>query len=310
MESPLSSNAVLKHRTQTWQLAVCAFVCAYLTLCIATNSARVYHWFILIAIPAALLSAERGRRFFLDWAPLFAFWLVYDRLRMFQPLLYDRVSVERPYSLEQELFGWIVKGAIPAHEAHAWLAADQGTAAKAIEWGAQFIYFSHLFVVPLVIAALWVLGMTRERSRASFERHVRAFTLLNFAALACYLLIPVAPPWWVTLNGMAKPTPDLVMHADITSAMHGPLIQAMIRNASQWFAAVPSLHGGYPVLLFLLARRKTSRAMLTALVVYGVAMWASTVVLNQHYVIDLVAGAILAIAAFCAEVMWYNKERS
>jgi hypothetical protein len=310
MESLLSSNPLPKHRTQTWQVAVCAFVCVYLAVGLATNSVRVYHWFMLLAIPGALLSAERGRRFFLDWAPLFAFWLVYDRLRLLQPLLYSRVAVERPYSLEQKVFGWIVSGGIPAHGAHAWLSADQGTFAKTIEWAAQLIYFSHLFLVPLAIAALWILGVTRERARAAFERHIRAFTLLNFSAIAVYLLIPVAPPWWVTLNGMARPTPDLVMHADMTMAMHGSLIQAMIRNASQWFAAVPSLHGAYPVLLVLLASGRTKRATLVVLVLYGAAMWASTVVLNQHYVIDLVAGAILAIVAYYAELIWFQKERS
>ena len=310
MESLLSSNALTKHRTQVWQWAVSAFVCAYLALGVATHSLRSYHWFMLLAVPAALLSAERGRRFFLDWAPLFAFWLVYDRLRLLQPLLYSRVAVERPYSLERELFGWIVNGAIPAHEAQAWLTADQSLVARTIVWAAQLIYFSHLFVVPIAIAALWLLGMTRERTRACFKQYVRAFTLLNFSAIAVYLLIPVAPPWWVTLNGMSKPTPSLVLNADMTLAMHGPLIQAMIRNASQWFAAVPSLHGAYPVLLFLLARRHASSAALVGLVLYGSAMWVATVVLNQHYVIDLIAGAILAIAAYWIELHYYKKQRA
>ena len=310
MESPLSSNALIKHRTQAWQLAICAFVCAYLALGVATHSVRSYHWLMLLVIPGALLSAERGRRFFLDWAPLFAFWLVYDRLRLLQPLLYSRVAVERPYSIEHAIFGWLANGAIPAHEAQAWLTADQSLAAKTIEWAAQLVYFSHLFVVPLAIAGLWLLGLSRERFRSSFERHIRAFTFLSFSAVAIYLLIPVAPPWWVTLNGMAKPTQALILNADMTLAMHGPLIQAMIRNASQWFAAVPSLHGAYPVLLFLLARPIANRAMLVGLVMYGSAMWAATVVLNQHYVIDLIAGALLAIAAYYAELLYHKKQRA
>ncbi|HSE36384.1 MAG TPA: hypothetical protein VLG74_03720, partial [Blastocatellia bacterium] len=84
----MSSEALLKHRTQPWQVVVCCFVFAYLALGVATSSVRGYHWFMLLAVPGALLSGERGRRFFLDWAPLFAFWLVYDRLRLIQPLLF------------------------------------------------------------------------------------------------------------------------------------------------------------------------------------------------------------------------------
>jgi len=256
---------------------------------------------MLLAIPGALLSAERGRRLFLDWSPLFAFWLVYDRLRLIQPLLYSRVAVESPFLTERAIFGWLANGVVPAHAAHAWLASHSGPEATGIEWTAQIVYFSHLFVAPLVIAALWVLGSSRNRYRAAFHRHIRAFTILNFSAIVVYLLLPVAPPWWVTLNGMAQPTAELVSHSDVARAMHGVLIQAMIRSASQLFAAVPSLHGAYPILLLLLFPRKESRFVFAAVALYACAMWTATVVLNQHYLIDLFAGAFLAIAAWRVE---------
>jgi membrane-associated phospholipid phosphatase len=173
-----------------------------------------------------------------------------------------------------------------------------GSLALTISWSAQFVYFSHLFVAPLVIALIWLLGVSSECYQSTFKEYVRAFTFLNFSAIVVYLLVPVAPPWWVTLNGMAQPTAVLVSQANVASAMHGSLIQAMIRNASQWFAAVPSLHGAYPVLLLLLSRRKKSHLASAGLAFYGAAMWISTVVLNQHYVIDLVAGGLLAIIAW------------
>ncbi|MEK6409125.1 MAG: phosphatase PAP2 family protein [Acidobacteriota bacterium] len=296
----MSSNTLFKDRIQSWQIAVCLGVCAYLALGVATNSVRAYHWFMLLALPAALISSERGRMWFMDWAPLFAFWLVYDRLRLIQPLLYARVAVDHPFEIERWAFGWAARGAVPAHAAHAWLGAHPGALAVTIEWTAQVIYFSHLFVAPLVILSLWALGASRERYRAAFLQHIRAFTLLNFAAIVVYLLLPVAPPWWVTLNGKAQPTAELVAQANIAAAMHGRLICGMIGNASQWFAAVPSLHGAYPVLLLLLGWKNRSLKTLTGLAVYGTAMWMATVLLNQHYIVDLLAGGVLAIAAFYA----------
>lgn len=310
VELQLSSDALPKHRTQPWQAAVCLFTCAYLALGVATNSVRAYHWFMLLAIPGALLSAERGRRFFLDWSPLFAFWLVYDRLRLIQPLLYSRVAVESPFEIERAAFGWLARGAVPAHAAFEWLASHRGAAATSIEWAAQIVYFSHLFVSPLVIVALWVLGSSRERYRAAFVQFIRAFTVLNFSAIVVYLLLPVAPPWWVTLNGMTHPTAELVTQANMSTAMHGALIQGMIRNASQLFAAVPSLHGAYPVLLLLLLPRNTNRSAFTGVALYACAMWASTVVLNQHYIIDLVAGALLAIAAVRLEAFITRRRQA
>ena len=280
---------------------MCFGVLAYLALGAMTNSVRGYHWLMLAAIPAALLSAERGRRFFLDWSPLFAFWLVYDRLRLVQPLLYSRVAVEHPFLLERAAFGSLTKGAVPAHAAHSWLTAHAGPFSLTVEWTAQIVYFSHLFVVPLVILTLWLLGSSRKPYRAAFLQHVRAFTLLNFSAIVVYLLVPVAPPWWVSLNGFAQPTTELVSRANMAAAMHGVLIQGMISNASQWFAAVPSLHGAYPVLLLLLSPWKRSRLALAGIAAYGCAMWAATVILNQHYIIDLLAGALLAVAAWWVE---------
>jgi membrane-associated phospholipid phosphatase len=84
--------------------------------------------------------------------------------------------------------------------------------------------------------------------------------------------------------------------------MDGEIIRRTLATAPNWFAAFPSLHGGYPVLLFMILWRERRASWLAAVAVYGAAMWASTVVLNQHYVVDLVAGAGVAVAAF-----WFTE---
>ena len=141
--------------------------------------------------------------------------------------------------------------------ARAWLAAQSGTTAgAALSWAAQLVYLSHIFLVPLLFMYWWVRGRTSQSHRARFGRMMRAFAYLNFAAIVVYLLLPVAPPWWVSLNGMAQPTPELLAQMKISQAMDGKLVTALIRNAAQWFAAVPSLHGAYPVLLVLMAWRE------------------------------------------------------
>jgi hypothetical protein len=295
----LSSNTLIKQHIQPWQLVVCAAVCGYLAIGAATHSIRTYHWFMLIAIPGVLLAAERGRQFFLDWAPLFAFWLVYDRLRLVQPALFYRVAVDSPYLIERWAFGWIAGGEAPALAARAWLASQAGTPLSVtISWLAQAVYFSHLIFVPLLFIWLWVRGRKNERARAQFNHYMRAFAFMNFLGIMMYVLLPVAPPWWISVNGFAQPTAELVSQTKIAAGMDGALVQAMIKTAPQWFAAVPSLHGAYPVMLFLLALRNRNRWIITAIALYGAAMWTATVVLNQHYIIDLLAGALLATVAW------------
>lgn len=297
----MATEILIKPRTASWRITVCGIVVAYLALGVATNSIRSYHWLMLLAVPFSVLSGERVRQFFVDWSPLFGFWLVYDRLRLIQPFLYSRVAVARPFEIERWAFGWMASGVVPAHAAHAWLASSTSVLAVIVRGSAQVIYFSHLFFVPALICVLWLAGRRSEHSRELFKRFVRAFTILNFSAIAIYLLLPVAPPWWVTLNGMARPTIENVAQVNMVAAMNGSLIRGMIRNASQWFAAVPSLHGAYPVLLLLLLRREVSRLVLTCAALYAVAMWCATVVLNQHYIVDLMAGAAIAIAALWVE---------
>jgi inositol phosphorylceramide synthase catalytic subunit len=295
----LSSSTLIKQRIQPWQMMVCVAVCGYLAVGAATHSVRTYHWFMLLAIPGSLLAAERGRQFFLDWAPLIAFWLVYDRLRLLQPALFHRVAVESPYLIERWAFGWITRGEAPAIAARAWLASEAGTPlSMTVLWLAQGIYFSHLFLVPLFFIWLWARGRNSEGARNQFAHHMRAFAFLNFLAIIIYVLLPVAPPWWVSVNGFARPTIELISQTNMSAAMNGELVRAMIKNAPQWFAAVPSLHGAYPVMLILLSLRNRRRITVVAIAVYCASMWGATVVLNQHYIIDLLAGALLALAAW------------
>jgi membrane-associated phospholipid phosphatase len=331
----LSSSVIQKHRIQLWQIILSASVCGYLALGAATHTVRAYHWFMLAVIPASLLAAERGRQFFLDWSPLFAFWLVYDRLRLLQPLLFGRVAVDTPYAIERWAFGWLAGGDVPAHAARAWLSSQQANwLGPTIGWAAQIVYFSHLFLVPLLFVWLWRRGQSDQVYRARFIAYLRAFTVMNFMAIAIYLLLPVAPPWWISLYGTAQPTAELVAQAKMTAAMDGALIQRMIQNASQWFAAVPSLHGAYPVLLGLLAikaggrrpeagsrelirgglltTKTRSRLMMALILIYGTAMWAATVLLNQHYIIDLMAGAIIAFVAWklAPRIRWRSQNEA
>ena len=84
----------------------------------------------------------------------------------------------------------------------------------------------------------------------------------------------------------------------MSAAMDGVIVQGLIQNASHWFAAVPSLHGAYPVLLLLLSIKDRSRVMIALLSVYAAAMWVTTVILNQHYIVDLLAGAVIAAIAW------------
>jgi membrane-associated phospholipid phosphatase len=251
------------------------------------------------AIPLALITSTKGRRFFLDWTPLFTFWLVYDRLRLLQPLLYDRVAVRGPYEIERWMFGWLGGGDAPAHAWRAWLTAQTATFyGPFLGWSAQLIYLSYLLILPIHLFVWWWRGRSRSADRHRFVRHLSAFTALHIMALLLYILAPVAPPWWVSLHGLVQPTAELVANTSMAAAMDGVIVQKMIKNAAQWFGAVPSLHAAYPMLFLLLSFKDRSRTTTVLLGLFSVAMCLTTIVLNQHYIIDLIAAGLLAVVAW------------
>jgi len=289
-----------RRRFQLWQIVLSLFIVAYILLAIITKTVRFYHWFLLLAIPGALFAAERGRRFFLDWSPLFFFWLAYDRLRLLQPLLLNRVFVRGPYSIETFLFGWMAGGRAPANAAREWLAAHSSSAFwSTIQVVMQCIYLSHLFLVPLILVGLWIAGRMKIKYRQLFISLMWGLAILDVFGLTGYIVFPAAPPWWISIHGMKQPTQLLIEQTQLSSGMDGSIIQHMIATAPNWFAAIPSMHGAYPILLFLILRRHGAKwLLLTIIALYGAAMWTATVVLNQHYIIDLIIGGMLAIIAF------------
>jgi len=279
---------------------VCLGIALYFGLAAATHTIRFYHWLILLIIPAVMLAAERGQLFFLDWSPLFAFWLAYDCLRLLQPWMLSRVFVTGPYSIERSLFGWIGGDGIPAHSARIWLASHTGNPFWfGFQFVEQIVYLSHLFLFPLVLVSLWIMGLKNTGRRQHFVGFMTGLTILNALGILGYVLVPTAPPWWISIHGLQQPTLALIAQTNVANGMDGSIIRHMIATAPQWFAAIPSMHGAYPTILLLLGQHyKFRRSILLLIAIYGALMWTATVVLNQHYIIDLLIGGALTIIAF------------
>ena len=291
----------VRQSIEPWRVAVCGSVVVFLALAVATHTFRPYHLFTLAAIPAAVVGSSAGRRFFLEWGPLMATWLAYDRFRLLQSSLLSRVSVAWPYDMDRTLFGWATGGIAPPHAARAFLAAHSGSPVwSATVVTAEVLYVSHIFAYPLLLVLWWWRGRNASVPHARFLRHVFGFAALNVVGFVGYILFPAAPPWWVSLYGLEQPTQALVATANLGAVMDGTIIQHTLATAPNWFAAVPSLHGAYPVLLFLFALRHERRFWLAPIALYGGAVWASTIALNQHYVVDLLTGAVAAAGVFLA----------
>jgi hypothetical protein len=153
---------------------------------------------------------------------------------------------------------------------------------------------SHL----LLTAAAWtywnseftVIGLTLLfvylRRHERFAQFRNTILLANVIGLIGYVVMPTAPPWMFTSYGFV----DGVNHSTgAIAAMANP------------YAAMPSLHAAdaliVGVMMFKACRHRWAKALWAA---WPVWVWFCVMATANHYLVDVVAGIVVALVALWA----------
>jgi membrane-associated phospholipid phosphatase len=152
-----------------------------------------------------------------------------------------------------------------------------------LAWTGVIYYFGDLFV--LVFAALIIWTMQRARLR----RVAFAYTGLILAGAAIQLLVPGRALWAENLAAFQR-------------AFHGSL-------GLKPYACLPSMHVALSVFPALLSLSFTKSAGLKGFyIACAVLIAVSTVTFKEHYVLDTIAGAVLAFLCYLILMMGIPKE--
>lgn len=136
---------------------------------------------------------------------------------------------------------------------------------------------------PILVLAVWLFLDRRQ----AYRRYRVAFVLSGAVALLWFAILPVAPPRLAELGFIDT----LAEHSEEYVALESP------RFVNR-FAAFPSLHFGWNLLVGIALVRETRSWWLRALgVISPVLVLFAVVLTGNHYVIDAVAGGILAVAS-------------
>jgi membrane-associated phospholipid phosphatase len=168
-----------------------------------------------------------------------------------------------------------------------------------VDRAAAYVHWSY-FVLPHIFAAHLFLGR-----RDLFERYVLLFVGVLTTGLVIYFIFPAAPPWAASLTGNLDPTYKVV--TEVGSEFNVNLysrFESSIRSSNP-VAAMPSVHMAISFVVLLTAFRVNWILGVLALA-YNVAMAFSLVYAGEHYVVDVVAGAVVAIAVFVALEVWFR----
>lgn len=242
----------------------------------------------------ASLLVKRTRSFILDWTPFLFILLSYDFLRGLADNLGQRVHFLELIDWEGRLFGQI-----PTITLQSFFYNPAKT--SWLDYLATVFYFLH-FALPLSFG--FILWMT---NKSYFRHFVTGILLLSYAAWITFILYPSAPPWLASDQGYL---PKVYRILDTTLSAFPdkwdlPTIYHQFNPNP--VAAIPSLHAAYPLLVLLFAFRFFGSQALPFLF-YLIGVWISIVYLGEHYVIDIIIGAIYAIVFYTITLRVHIKK--
>ncbi len=240
----------------------------------------------LAFFPLAIVM-RRGKTFLADWIPFALLLLAYEEFRGLSLHWDGHIHVGDIASLERLLFGTPIPTVRLQH-----LLYVPGHVGP-IDVFATGLYFVHFVGVLGLAFWLWL-----RHDRRTYWRYVLAVLVLSYLGFATYAIFPAMPPRLAYAQGAVQPLTDVFAYTVGHFVLFRPFF-----TVYQWidpnpYAAMPSLHIGYPFLVFLVATRLWPGRWSWLTVLYPVLMTFAVVYMGEHYVVDCVAGSLYAMLSF------------
>ena len=239
------------------------------------------------------------RKFILGFSIFIVYWIIFDYMKAFPNYNYNTVHIADLYNFEKHLFGIHFQNKIVTPNEYWKL--NTVTFLDIISG----IFYLCWIPVPLAFAAYLFF-----KNRRQFLLFSLTFVLVNFLGFVVYYLYPAAPPWYVQLNGFTfhPGTPgNTAGLARFDNYFHAGIFKSIYAKGSNVFAAMPSLHSSYPVIVLYygLKNRLGLVNIFFALVMVGI--WFSAVYASHHYILDVLAGILCAITGIALFNLIYAR---
>jgi len=264
---------------------------------IPRGTLQVFAWLWLGTIAWHVEAEPRYHlNFVRDWWPPVVGLLIYFYSRG----LTDDLGLPVHFSLPISVDAWLGGGRTPTERLQAAWCGDPcgpGVPPRWYDVVLTTVYMSHFLAGLAIAAVLWV------RDRVAWVRWMRRYVTINFGALVIYILYPMAPPWMAAERGHLPPDVHQITGRGWSGLGMGHLDVAL-QGVGNPVAAMPSLHAGMTVLIALYAIQRLRSRGRWLLLAYPVAMSTALVYYGEHYVVDVLAGALLAVLVLLGCKVW------
>lgn len=265
-----------------------ALTAAYLAWVSLVVGFRSDHLAFLAICLGMFFAHPVSRKVILSLGFFLAFWVLYDSLRIYPNYAFNSVHIREPYELEKAWFGFTSGGQMLTPN----------------EFFAQHTHpladvLSGLFYLCWIPVPLMFAGWLFFKDKRTLLDFSLAFALTNLFGFILYYAYPAAPPWYVELHGFEKnfsiPGNEAGL-ANFDRILGVQLFHGMYAKNANVFAAIPSLHSAYPLVTLYFGIKKKMWTASAVFFVIMVGIWFSAVYSRHHYIIDVVLGALCAVA--------------
>lgn len=208
-----------------------------------------------------------------DWLPFFILLLMYFTL--WGNATHMMITHDRDPELiawDQRLFGF-----------QASVALQRIVSPPLTAW-MEVAYFFHLLNIPIVACFIYIC-----RSRERFREMMCGVLTVTAFGLMGYLLVPGIGPMYALRDQFTVPLSQVL---GVFNQQAEIIDYARVQRD-----VFPSLHVGISFVVWLYAYRN-SRRLFWILSPFILSLWFSTVYLRYHYLVDVLAGFILAPLSF------------
>jgi hypothetical protein len=242
------------------------------------------------------------RRFITGFSIFVVFWILYDYMKAFPNYEFRAVDIAPLYATEKRVFGidyhgqrltpnefWLLNG-------NAWLDVLCG------------IFYLSWVPIPLAFA-----GYLFFKNRPLFFEFSLTFLLVNLLGFVIYYLHPAAPPWYVQQHGFNFQPLTMGSTAGLArfdSFFGVGLFKSIYAKNSNIFAAMPSLHSAYPVVVLFYAVKNKSGLFNGLFFVVMIGIWFAAVYNSHHYILDVLAGILVAVAGIAMVRLLLDKSQA
>jgi len=230
---------------------------------------------------------SRTRKFVLAFTIFLVFGMLYDLMKAYPNYLVNHVDISPLYHFEKAVFGFTCHGQL--------LTPNEFFA----QYPTPFLdILSGLFYINWIPVPLAFAGYFYLKNKQQFLHFSLTFLLVNVLGFCIYYIHPAAPPWYVNQNGFDL---NLSIQGDAAglirfdNLVHLPVFESIYTRNSNVFAAMPSLHSAYPVVVFYYAVKNRLGRINWLLALFMAGIWFSAVYSGHHYITDVLAGIVCAV---------------